>query len=160
MYNMAVSRLLLYPDWAQQVKHTSFPLEQLVSSKVSGILQLIGPSRCSVESNPGRTGFRWPGAAPGAAGEIFLNHGLKKIEGSEGAILDKNAPFLRCFGPVAKSEIRKKRARGGGWPRGGSASRWSLAQLGRKPEYTKLVCLTWWARAFVFPCSETNEKVP
>ena len=35
-----------------------------------------------------------------------------------------------------------------------------MAQLGRKPEYTKLVCLTWWARAFVFPCSETNEKVP
>ena len=48
MYNyMAVSRLLLYPDWAQQVKHTSFPLEQLVSRVVQGILQLIGPPRCS-----------------------------------------------------------------------------------------------------------------
>ena len=58
-----------------------------------------------------------PGA-PGAAGENFFNHGLKKIEGSEGAILDENTPFLRCFGPVSKSRIRQKRARGGGWPPG------------------------------------------
>ena len=50
-------------------------------------------------------GVRWPGAAPGAAGEIFLIHGLKKIEGSEGANLDENTHDLVYFGPVSKSRI-------------------------------------------------------
>ena len=62
-----------------------------------------------LELNPGRTGIRWLSAAPGAAGENFFNHGLKKIEGSEGAILDKNKPFWGYFWAVSKSRIRKKR---------------------------------------------------
>ena len=37
-----------------------------------------------------------------------------------------------------KKSDSKKRACGGGW--GGSASRWSLVELGRKPKNRKLVC--------------------
>ena len=46
-----------------------------------------------------------------SAGEFFFNHGLKKIEGSEGAILDKNKPFWVYFWAVSKSRIRKKGVR-------------------------------------------------
>ena len=82
---MAVSRrLLLCPVSAHEVKHRSFALKRLVSSKVQGLLQLIGPPDAA-ELNPGKRGVRWLGAAPGAAGENFLIHLLKKIEGSEGA---------------------------------------------------------------------------
>ena len=50
-------------------------------------------------------GVRWLGAAPGAAGENFLIHGLKKIEGCEGANLDENTYKLVGLGPVSKSRI-------------------------------------------------------
>ena len=70
----------------------------------SGLCPTRSKASCSglaqgdaLELNPRRKGIRWLSAAPGAAGENFLNHGLKKIEGSEGAILDKNKPFWRYF---------------------------------------------------------------
>ena len=84
----------------------------------SGLCSTRSKASCSglaqgdaLELNPRRKGIRWLSAAPGAAGENFLNHGLKKIEGSEGAILDKNNPFWWYFWPVSKSRIRKKGVR-------------------------------------------------